>query len=330
MNRIIGKPLKHSPLFAVFGKLITAGAFVVLGSGLETSVITQPAMLLKGTSQSAIAFTIAQEPDNPPTEAVVEQLLGQWQVKDTESGEALGFIFAPNGDLFFILPTPNGSYVALQADYQINPTTQPMQLDIQINPQEQALTIFEFTDDGQLRLELEGVEPGVPRPTAFGTQTIVLEKTSQSTAVPKNIQVIDLAELEDSENQRTETPQEEAQKYLSALTRVQQAYYLEQGQFATNIEEVSIGLRTETESYSYKISSQGDNTQSVMITAVAKSAELPSYTGAVFVAENVEGEATTVTQICETNEPSMTPPAMPNAPMNGSEIQCPEGSRPLQ
>ncbi|MGQ4650625.1 type IV pilin-like G/H family protein [Lyngbya aestuarii] len=329
MSRIIGNLLKHWQLLAASGKLITTGMFAVVVTALETSLVTQPAILFQGTSQTATAFTLAQEQDSSTTQTVAEQLLGYWQIKDPESGEVLAFIFAPNGDLFFVLPTPNGSSVALQANYQINLTTQPMQLDIQINSQEQALTIFEFTDDGQLRLELEGVEPGVPRPTAFGTQATVFEKTSPSTTVPENIQVIDLAALEDSDNQTTETPQDEAKKYLFALTRVQQAYYLEQGKFATNIEEVSIGLRTETESYSYKISSQGDNMQSVMITAVAKSAELPSYTGAVFVTENAEGEATTVTQICETNQPSMTPPAMPTAPRNGSEIQCPEASHSL-
>jgi hypothetical protein len=107
---------------------------------------------------------------------------------------------------------------------------------------------------------------------------------------------------------------------MYALTQVQQAHYREQGKFATAIEEVSIGLRTETESYRYRIVPQGDNTQSVMIAAQAKKSELPSYTGAVF-ATNVNGETTPVSQICETDKPSTSPPS--------SKIQCPAGSRPL-
>jgi len=74
---------------------------------------------------------------------------------------------------------------------------------------------------------------------------------------------------------------------------------------------------------------QGDNTQSVMIAAQAKKSDLPSYTGAVFTT-NVNGETTPVSQICETDKPSTSPPAMPVAPASGSsKIQCPAGSRPL-
>ena len=67
-----------------------------------------------------------------------------------------------------------------------------------------------------------------------------------------------------------------------------------------------------------------------MITAVAKDAQLPSYTGAVFVTQ-VNGKMTPVAQICETAQPSTSPPAMPTAPTgSSSEIQCPAGSRSLQ
>jgi len=296
--------------------LVAQGLLVVLLGSLGTL----------GRTQYAIALPILQTPNTSQTNAVAQQLLGQWQAKDPKSKEVLTFIFAPEGKLFVVLPPRDGSAVALKVDYKINPTTQPMQLDIQLSPQETALTIFEFTSDGKLRLALEGLTPGLPRPTEFPSNATLLSKISQATTVAENIQVIELQTIINSHNQRAET---EAKKYMYALTKVQQAHYQEQGKFATTIAEVSIGLRTETEFYRYQIVPQGDNTQSVMLTAVAKKPELPSYTGAVFVTQ-VNGKATTVSQICETEKPATSPPAMPKSPSGDSlRIQCPLGSRSL-
>lgn len=298
---------------------IAAGLLVALLGTLHTPVTAQP----------SIAQTPAPASTSSPTNTVAEQLLGQWQTQDPASGEKLMFIFAPEDTLFVVLPAPDGTSVALKVEYQINPTTQPMQLDIQLNPQENFATIFEFTPSGQLRLELEGLNPGQPRPTAFRPNTVVFEKTSQATTVPETIQVIESATPENLNPQDAAQPQDEAKNYMYALAMVQQAHYREVGQFATTIEDVSIGLRTETESYRYRIIPQGNEKQSVMITAVAKTAQLPSYTGAVFVTQ-VNGETTTVAQICETEQPSTSPPAMPVAPTSGAAtIQCPIGSRAL-
>ena len=87
-----------------------------------------------------------------------------------------------------------------------------------------------------------------------------------------------------------------------------------------------MGIDSQTDNYSYQILSQGDRTQSVIMTAAAKIPGLRSYTGAVFLTEN-EGQTFTITAICETDEPSSTPPAIPTAPSEESaEIQCPSGS----
>ncbi|NEP02863.1 MAG: hypothetical protein F6K58_30275 [Symploca sp. SIO2E9] len=261
------------------------------------------------------------------TKDITEQLLGRWQANDPVSKQEFTFIFAPEGELFMVLPTPEGSSVALKVDYQINPATQPMQLDIQLSADQEALTIFEITADGKLRLELDELEPGLPRPTEFRNQAIFFEKTSELTTVPEDIQVITLVDLN---RQISGTPEEETKKYMYALTQVQQAHYSQQGKFATAIEQVSIGLRTETESYRYQFLPQGDGTKSVIITAVAKDSELPSYAGAVFVIEAKEGN-TTLTQICKTDQPSRQPPIMLSVPKdNSSEIRCPVGSSLVQ
>lgn len=62
----------------------------------------------------------------------------------------------------------------------------------------------------------------------------------------------------------------------------------------------------------------------------AKLPELRSYIGAVFVI-NVRSDSITVRGICETNQPSSTPPAMPKPPSNPErQIQCANGSHSIQ
>ncbi|HEY9596151.1 MAG TPA: type IV pilin-like G/H family protein [Cyanophyceae cyanobacterium] len=323
--------LKHgaSLLFSTPSQCFVTGLLVALLGTVGTPGNTQPVRDTTAQHQLAGSITIHRQGTNN-TNAIAQQLLGRWQAKDPTSNQSFTFIFAPEGDLFVVLPAKDGSSVAIKAGYQINPTAQPMQLDIQLSPKEQALTIFELTPEGKLRLELDGLTPGQPRPTAFQSSATLFEKTSQATTVPENIQVIELDTPEDSGEQASKSPEDEAKTYMYALTQVQQAHYREVGKFATTIEEVSIGLRTETESYQYRIVPQGDEKQSVMMVAVAKKPELPSYTGAVFVTQ-VNGETTTVSQICQTAQPSTSPPVMPTAPRGGSaKIQCPAGSRALQ
>lgn len=312
MSKIFLNIHQRLPLF-VAGKLIAQGMFLAFLTTVEIPVNAQ----VPGMSP------VVQAQNPAENEAVIRQLLGQWTAKDPVSDQEIKFIFAEQEVLFLVVPSDEGSPVALRVSYQIDPTTQPMQLDIQLKPEEVALTIFEITEDNQLRLELNAVEPGLPRPTEFQESAVLLDKTSSSTVVPEGIEIVNVAQLEDETSQ--------AKTYMSALTQVQQAYYLEQGKFATEFEQISIGLRDETELYRYQILPQGDNTESVMMTATAKDAQLPSYTSAVFVITNAEGEKETFTQICETEQPSTTPPAMPSMQSSSSStIKCPDGSRPLQ
>jgi hypothetical protein len=316
MSQIINKLPKHQLPFLVKNNLITKGMLIVLLSTIASQISAQPSITLK----------IAQTQDAAQVDLVAKQLLGRWEAKDPTSKKTFTFIFAPDRKLFVVLPERDNSRVALKVGYQINTTTQPMQLDIQLGPDQKAFTIFEFTADDKLRLDLDGLTPGQPRASKFQANAVLFNKISEVTTVPENIQVI---ELKDSKSQVSQKPEDEAKKYMYALTQVQQAHYKEMGKFATKFEEVSIGLRTETESYRYKIISQGDNTQSVMMTAEAKNTTLPSYTSVVF-ASKVNGQTKTVAKICETKQPSTQPPAMSNTPADGSlEIKCPEGSRPL-
>lgn len=297
----------------ISSQLIAKGLLVVLLGMLETPI----------TPQVAIAQTVPQTQEASKKPPISEQLLGRWQAKDPKSDKVFTFIFAPDGKLFVVLPTPNGSSVASKIAYQINSTTQPMQLDMVVSPNEKVLSIFELTPEGKLRVELQGLNPGQPRPTVFSSKSTLFEKISEATTVPENVQTID--------NQKNKPRQNDVVKqYITILSRAQQAYYLENGKFAADIKELGIIANLETEFYRYQIVPHQDNTQSVAIAAVPKNSELPSYISAVF-ATKVNGKNTTATQICESDKPSTSPPAIPAAPASGSsEIQCPAGSHPLR
>jgi hypothetical protein len=248
-------------------------------------------------------------------------LLGQWEAKDPSGQRLLTFIFAPEGKLFIVLPSPEEPSPAVEMGYEINASPKPMHLDVKINSDETVLTIVELTADGKMRLQLENTNPGLPRPAAFTAGGTLFEKISDATTLPKNAQLVDM--------KKTRSPESEGEVVIEVMTRAQQAYYLENSKFATKLEDLGIGIPPETDQYRYEILAQSDRAQSVTVTAQAKAGGLTSYTGAVFVRKN-NGEEMTVRVICQTNAPSTSPPAMPAPPENGAtKGQCPAGSKPL-
>lgn len=304
---------------------VASSVLIAMGSTLAISVSTQ----------ATIPTFIAQTKPAPQTDAAKQQLLGQWQTKDPESGDLVTFIFAPEGKLFILFPAPEGAPesppVALGIKYQINSTAKPGQIDLVFTEEESIKSIFEFTDKNQLRVELEGRKAGQSRPTAFSSEATVFEKVSETTTLPANTQVIDLeTEKKNAADNQLPRPQSEAKLYIGMMNKAQQVYYREQGKFATEFEETGLGTEPGSAYYTYRLTSPGNEKESVMITAQAKDSKLPSYTGVVFVTKS-NGKATTIATICETIKPSTSPPAMPTAPSSGSsEIKCPDGSRPIQ
>ncbi|MEX0271044.1 type IV pilin-like G/H family protein [Leptolyngbyaceae cyanobacterium UHCC 1019] len=125
-------------------------------------------------------------------------------------------------------------------------------------------------------------------------------------------------------------PGAEPRQHVGTMLRAEQAYFLEYRKFTPSLNELQVGIPSESTNYRYALTLQDGSPQPVMITAVPKKPGLRSYTGVVFA--NGTGQADmTVTQICETKQPSPTPPVMPIAPQNISEpIPCPPGSQPLK
>ncbi|QSJ16495.1 type IV pilin-like G/H family protein [Nostoc sp. UHCC 0702] len=313
----MSKILLNFSQLPIASKLLTSSVFVALMVTLDATVLAQP----------STAPIPTQSQPSQQKNSVAQQLLGQWQVKDPISSSSLNFLFAPEGKLFIYVLDSNNSGAA-EFKYRINQIPKPMHLDVTIyNNQKPVLTIFELTADGQLRLQLEGTNPGLPRPTAFSSEVSLFQKISDSTTLPENVQVIDLSSSEPESNQ----PKSEAEVFIGTINRGQQAYYLENGKFSPTIKQLEVGIKPETENYRYRILNQGNQKQSkiTVSNATAKKPELRSYTGVVFI-KKVQGELLTQAAICETDKPSATPPVTPKIPIKESQVvECPRGSHLL-
>lgn len=179
---------------------------------------------------------------------------------------------------------------------------------------------FMLTPEGKLFVLVPESASGPP--VAY---EVPVQKISDVSSLPANAQIAGIEKLFQAQ---TNTPrQPEARVNMGAMTRAQQAYFLEKNKFARDIKDLGIGIDSETDDYRYRIVPQGNQTQRVMINAIAKRPGLKSYTSAVFVVKK-KNESLTIAGICETNSNSSTPPAMPILPRSGStEVQCPAGSR---
>jgi hypothetical protein len=167
--------------FSIASKMLTSSVFIALLMTLDTTVLAQPVTAPQPTPS----------PTNQSTNPISQKLLGQWEAKDSETPITLAFIFSPEGKLFIFAPNSQAT-VAVEFQYRINPTPQPMHLDITIpGKKEPVLTIFEFTADGRLRLQLDNTDPGKPRPVAFSKTPALFTKVSDATKLPDNVKLID-------------------------------------------------------------------------------------------------------------------------------------------
>jgi hypothetical protein len=118
----------------------------------------------------------------------------------------------------------------------------------------------------------------------------------------------------------------QAKAYIGAMNRGQQAVLLETGQFAGSIEAIGLGLKAESEAYTYQVVPQADPKRSVMNVAIAKAPGAVSFVGLVYVVVDGSGEKSSIVQICSTPKPWTAVPALPPAPAKETDpIVCPPG-----
>ncbi|MEG4841301.1 type IV pilin-like G/H family protein [Microcoleus sp. B9-D4] len=302
-------PQRDSNLTPWKWALIGAGSTLVLAlAGFGLYNLLNPKNSSTSTSTSTSTSVATATPEN----SVAKQLIGQWQ--EQISGEySLKLIFTPEGKLF-ILQTP---ILASGMEYQTNVNPQPKHLDLLAGGQIFAKTIFDLTADGQLRLQLDNLD-SQPRPTSFSDNAKLFQKISEQTTLPANVRVFNV------QDQQKLARQSEAKQYVSSMSKGQQAVYAEKGRFASTQEELGVGIKSETENYSYSIVLSNDN-RWVQALGLAKREGLKNYTGIVFLTKNSDGQYTsTQSRLCESNQPSQELPGTPTA-TNSPDIQCPSG-----
>jgi len=300
-------PQNNSNLAPWKWALIGASSTLVLalaGFGLYNLLNPKTSSISTSTSTSTSVATAT--PDN----SVAKKLIGQWQGQ--LSGQSVTLIFTQEGKLF-ILDTPTS---ATETEYQINVNPQQKDLDILLEGQIIARIIFDFMADGRLRLEFVNFRES--RPTSFSSYATIFQKISEQTTLSANLQ----AAKKGVKNGQNKARQSEAKQYVSAMNRAQQAFYAENATFSPSIEKLGIGIKSETENYSYSIVLSNDK-RFVQSIGLAKRDGLKNYTGIVYLTKNSDGEYTsTQSRLCESNQQSKELPGKPTA-TNFPDIQCP-------
>ncbi|PLZ87019.1 type IV pilin-like G/H family protein [Fischerella thermalis] len=100
--------------------------------------------------------------------------------------------------------------------------------------------------------------------------------------------------------------QSEARNYVGTVNRSQQAYFLEYQKFATNLSELQVGIKTQSENYKYEIA--GGGTSDAQFKGIAIKNALKSYYGLVgtTVGDSATSEALTLAIACESPGPTTT------------------------
>jgi type IV pilus assembly protein PilA len=138
------------------------------------------------------------------------------------------------------------------------------------------------------------------------------------------IGAIALPSVMDTTNRR-KAFQSEAKYYVGSMNRAQQSIFIEKSAFATSVNALGIGIKTETKNYKYSVRA---TKQTAFNYGVSKKPELKSYVGGVFVirakSNNGEDEMRTESILCSTDTPGTIPHLPPR--LQNSKLVCPTGT----
>lgn len=114
---------------------------------------------------------------------------------------------------------------------------------------------------------------------------------------------------------------------IDSLMFAQKIYFLENQSFTTSFNRLKMSMPLETQNYQFKLTPQPNAGKGMAVTAIAKNPNFRSFTGVVFAVPTGK-DTMTVSQICQTSQASVVPPAIPKVPTNLiNGIQCTKGSR---
>jgi serine/threonine protein kinase len=132
-------------------------------------------------------------------------------------------------------------------------------------------------------------------------------------------------------NQANKARQAEAKSYVSSMNKLQQIYYLENNQWAKNMDDIrlnGLNIKSESENYHYntqlidsiKIVNIKNYSGIAIQIGTPKKEGLKSYLGVTYLHSTSD---TPLEILCESNEPTTKRPGFLN--FGGKAIQCPDG-----
>lgn len=118
-------------------------------------------------------------------------------------------------------------------------------------------------------------------------------------------------------SQTNKAKQAEARQNVGAMNRAQQAFYLEKQLFASNMGDLGVGIKSQTENFSYTIANAGSTQVQNQAYAAPGKANLKAYTGVVYTTSSAASggtsEALTQALLCESNATTATALTDPSA-----------------
>ncbi len=106
-------------------------------------------------------------------------------------------------------------------------------------------------------------------------------------------------------NQANKAKESEAKQYAGSMNRAQQAKLAEEGNFQSRIDDLGLGIKTQTSNYQYTIVNTG--TTAVANQAIPVAAALKPFTGSVVIGQNTAtSEATSLAVLCVAKSASTT------------------------
>ncbi|MEG4107844.1 type IV pilin-like G/H family protein [Microcoleus sp. S13_C5] len=124
--------------------------------------------------------------------------------------------------------------------------------------------------------------------------------------------------------------QSEAKQYVRSMNRAQQAYFAEKGVFATSLDALDLGLKSQTTNYNYSVIAGKKAAFSYGVSRTVQK-DTKSVVGAVFLvptplanAKKAADTSTMITILCIAKSDSPTPPPEP-INING-KLACGDGT----
>lgn len=121
-------------------------------------------------------------------------------------------------------------------------------------------------------------------------------------------------------NQANKAKQTEAKQYVSSMNKGQQSFFTEYGKFTAGVDDLGVGIQTQTSNYTYTC--EGTNSYAICYGNTVNTSVLFSYAGLVYLT-GAGSSRTSRSVLCETNDAG-------TADMGATDYTCGATMRPIQ